>query len=215
MSLLLATLLLLQIGVNNDVAELRAYLGKTYAATIQALNAKNEILLRNTGRLAPAQAAEMRARMQAPAALAKGSAVLTARIDNIGQGFLSFLFDDDFITEQVNFVFCPAQADLPERLIAMQILIDDSRAVRSATALLQNVYQLPPPLPPNTQYQTALPYPVAANLPVTLWNLGTAEAAYQPVRGNRLVTGQLWLTDKGVAMSCSAIPKLSPFNQTR
>ena len=60
MSALLAVLLFVQAGVRNDINELRQYLGRNYPATIQALNEKNQILLRNTERLAPAQAAEIR-----------------------------------------------------------------------------------------------------------------------------------------------------------
>jgi hypothetical protein len=31
---------------------------------------------------------------------------------------------------------------------------------------------------------------------------------YQPVAGERLISGQLWLTDKTVVMQCMNIPKL-------
>src|SRR5207244_1835388 len=109
MSFLLAVLLLAQAGVRNDLFELRQYLGGTYRATVDRLNAKNQILLRNTEPLAPAQAAEMRARMQVPERLPADRPYLSTHVQDIGQGLLSFLFEDDFIVEQVNFVFCPAE----------------------------------------------------------------------------------------------------------
>ena len=207
MTLLITVLLALQAGVRNDLIELRQYLGKTYPATIQALDPKNQILLRNTQTLAPAQAAEMRARMAAPDKLPP-SRTLRAGIDNIGQGLLSFLFEDDFIVEQVNFVFCSARPDGADRVLAVQVLLDDSRALGSTPTLLQKVYQLPAPVPPGAKYQPTLTYPIRANLPLTLWDLGGVEAAYQPVTGQSLVTGQLWLTDKAVFAACNQVPKL-------
>jgi hypothetical protein len=210
MSFLLAVLLLPQVGVRNDVLELRQYLGTTYSGLIRALDAKNHILLRNTERLAPEQAAEMRARMQAPPGLPPARSVVTARIDNIGQGLLSFLFDDDFLTEQVNFVFCPAQAEpaLQERLMAIQVLLDENRTIGSTVDLLQKVYQMPLALPFSAGYEPVLLYPLRPDVPVTIWNLGTIEALYQPVAGQRLVTAQLWLTDTAVVSRCANIPAL-------
>ena len=191
-ALLLAALI--QLGVHNDVAELRQYLGMPYRSVIQSLDSKNQILLRNTERLAPAQAAEMRVRMQAPSGLSKERPILSARIDNIGQGLVTFLFEGDFITEEVRFVFCPAEPDKPERVLAVQVLLDDSRAIQPAVSLLQSIYQLPPPVIPDPAYQLALTYPVRPNLPLTIWNMGTIEAVYQPIPGQQLITGQLWLT---------------------
>ena len=211
MSVLAGLLLLFQLGVRNDLVELRQYLGMTYPLVIQALNAKNDILLRNTQRLAPAQAEQIRQHIQVPDKLPADRPVINARIDNVGQGLLSFLFEDDFLAEQVNFVFCPAEPDnpaRPEHVMTIQALFDDRRAAAPTLALLQNIYQMPPPLLPGTQYQTVLMYPVAPNLPTTIWSFGTLEALYQPVAGNRLVSGQLWLTDKTVVMQCMNIPKL-------
>ena len=65
MTALISLLLFLQIGVRNDLIQLEQYFGMSYQSVIQALNAQNQILLRNTERLAPAQAAEIRQRIQA------------------------------------------------------------------------------------------------------------------------------------------------------
>jgi len=211
MSTLLSLVLVFQVGVRNDVAELRQYLGMTYRSVVQALDAKNGILLRNTERLAPRQAAEMHLRMQVPDRLAAGRPILSTGITNVGQGLLSFLFDGDFLTEQVNFVFCPAEASdppKPERVMTIQVLFDDSRAAAPAIRLLQTVYQMPQPLPPGAEYKPVLTYPLAPNVPATIWSIGTLEAIYQPVLGQPLLTGQLWLTDKTVAMQCMDVPKL-------
>jgi hypothetical protein len=208
MILALLLSLLMQWGTRDDVVELRRYLGVQYRTVIQMLDAKNQILLRNTEGLAPAQAAEMRARMTTPDKLPAGTSVLAAKVDNIGQGLVSFLFEDDFITEQVNFVFCPAQGDKPERVLAIQVLLDDSRAISEAVRTLQTIYQLPPPVVPSPAYNLALMYPVRPNLPLTIWNMGTTEAIYQSIPGQQLITGQFWLTDRTVAADCMAIPKL-------
>ena len=210
MSVLLAVFLFLQFGVRNDINDLRQYLGKSYAATIQLLSAKNQILLRNTEPLAPAQAAQMRAQMQVPDALPANRPIISARVQNVGQGLLSFLFEDDFIVEQVNFVFCPETGNLrpPERVMAIQVLFDDSHTAGSTLGLLQTVYQMPRPIIPPPGYMALLMYPILPNLPATIWDLNGAEAVYQAVPGNRLITGQLWFADKAVVMQCTNIPKL-------
>ena len=92
--------------------------------------------------------------------------------------------------------------------MTIQVLLDESRALAAAPALLQSVYQMPAPLPPGSEYVPALTYPFAPNLPVTVWSIGTLEAFYQPVVGNRLVTGLLWMTDKAVVTQCANPPKL-------
>jgi len=197
----------MQWGTRNDVAELRQYLGRPYGSVIQWLDSKNQILLRNTEKLAPAQAAEMRAHMNAPSTL-PASNVLSTKIDNIGQGLVTFLFEEDFYTEQVNFVFCPPQQDKPDRLLAIQVLFDDSRALGDTVQLLQSIYQLPPPIVPPPNYQLALMYPIVQFLPARIWNMETIETIYQPVPGQRLITGQLWIADRAIAADCINIPKL-------
>ena len=92
--------------------------------------------------------------------------------------------------------------------MTIQVLFDDRRALGPAVTLLQTVYQMPQPLPPGTEYSPVLMYPLAPALPTTIWSAGTFEGVYQPVLGNALVTGQLWLTDKTVVMECANVPKL-------
>jgi hypothetical protein len=67
---------------------------------------------------------------------------------------------------------------------------------------------MPPPLTPGSGYQPVLMYPLPPNVPTTIWSLGNLEALYQPVAGNRLISAQLWLTDKTVVMQCMNLPKL-------
>ena len=215
MTFLISALILFQAGVRNDLIELRSYLGSNYPRLIQFLNSKNQILLHNTETLAPAQAAEMRARMRVPDRLPADRPIVMAKIDNVGQGLASFLFEDDFITEQVNFAFCPpqpatpSQPALPERIMTIQVLLDDSRALGPAVTLLQTVYQFPPPLPPGSNYQPVLNYPIRPALPLTIWNFGNIEAIYQAIPGQPLITGQLWITDKTVRSTCTQIPTLT------
>jgi hypothetical protein len=210
MSLLLGLVLFFQVGVRDDILQLRQYLGKSYATAVQLLNAKNQILLRNTEPLAPAQAAQMRAQMQVPDRLPADRPFIQARVQNVGQGLLTFLFEDDFFVEQVNFVFCPAQTDppKPESVMAIQVALDDSRAAAPTLSLLQTVYQMPRPIIPGPDYEPLLPYPLVPNLPRTVWDLNGVEAVYQAVAGKPLVTGQLWLADRAVVMQCANIPKL-------
>ena len=209
MTILSSLLLLFQLGVRNDLVELRQYLGMTYPMVVQALDAKDDILLRNTQRLAPAQAAQILQRMQTPDTLPADRPVVAARIDNVGQGLLSFLFEDDFLTEQVNFIFCPAESPaMPEHVMTIQVLFDDRHAIAPTVRLLQNIYQMPAPLAPGSDYHPVLMYPVTPNVPTTIWSMGNLEALYQPVVGNRLISAQLWLTDKAVVGQCTNIPKL-------
>jgi hypothetical protein len=211
MSILLSVFLFLQFGVRNDVNELRQYFGKSYATAIQMLNTKNQIVLRNTERFAPAQAAQMRAEMQVPDVLPAGAPIVSARVQNVGRGLVTFLFEDDFIVEQVNFVFCPPQTGASasaERVMAIQVLFDDRTTIGTTAGLLQKVYQMPNPIIPGPDYKPLLKYPVVAGLPATIWDLNTAEAVYQEVKGNRLITGQLWLADKTVVMQCMNLPAL-------
>lgn len=209
MNLLLAALLVFQAGVRNDIAQLRQFLGASYMGVVDLLNTRNQILLNNTQRLAPAQAARMRAQMQVPPTLPTPP-ILSARIQNIGQGLLTFLFEDDFIVEQVNFVFCPPDPEKPkpEQLMALQVLFDDRHALGTTLGLLRVVYQMPAPLVLPPDFKPQLMYPLAANPPATFWDLGAAEGVYQPVAGKALISGQLWLTDKNVVMQCANIPML-------
>ncbi|HEY2383268.1 MAG TPA: hypothetical protein VGK48_18995 [Terriglobia bacterium] len=121
---------------------------------------------------------------------------------------LTFLFEDDFIVERVNFVFCPANAPSLPRVLALQVLFDDSRAVASTLRLFQGVYQMPAPINPPPDFKPQLMYPLIANLPVTFWDLGTVEAVYQPIPGKALIRGQFWLTAKNVVRECGDIPQL-------
>ena len=43
---------------------------------------------------------------------------------------------------------------------------------------------------------------------LSIWDLKTAEAVYQAVPGNRLITGQLLFADRDVVLHCMNIPKL-------
>ena len=203
-------LLLLQAGVLNDVPELRKFLGTDFAGAMQLLAAKNQALIVKS---TPTRAAELRAELAPPAALPVNVNVLPLTLTNTGRGLVAFVFEPDFITEQVNLVFCPVA---PRRVVAVQVLFDDRRALKDTLFLLQRVYQLPAPSKFET-YTPAMKYDLAG---VTYddenrWTKGTAapnvmvfdlgkdaEAIYQPVTGQRLVTGQLWIGDKNAAKTC-------------
>jgi len=136
-------------------------------------------------------------------------------------GIVTTLFEMDFMPEQVNLVFCPAA---PRRVVAVQVLFDERSALRDTLFLLQRIYQMPAPSKFET-YRPAMKYNLAgvtydaesrwmktARAPaVTVFDLGpTAEAVYQPVTGQRLITGQLWVGDKNAAKTCTVPIVTSP-----
>ena len=206
-------LILLQIGPQKDVAELRKFLGADFGGALKLLAPGNDFLLNNVQRNSPAQAAQMRLEMSRPASLPDSQNIVPLVVTNAGRGLVTILFEDDFLTEQVNLVFCPAA---PRRVVALQVLFDDRRALRDTPYLLQRIYQLPAPAKFET-YVPAIKYDLAGvtydaenhwtkdpKAPaVMVFDLGKdAEAVYQPVTGQRLVTGQLWLGDKNAAKTC-------------
>lgn len=214
MKLLLTLLLAFQAGSMSDVNDLRQMLGKNYRTVLDVLNTRNQAILRNTERLAPQQAAQMRARMIEPP-LPADQLKLSLDLNNVGQGLVLYVFEHDFTTDRINLFFCaaqPAEGDLAartERLVAIQVLLDDSVAPSPAVEMFQSVYGLPRPFPLNT-YESFATYPIVAALGGVAWDLGAHEAIYQSVRGNSLVNGQFWITDKGLFRTCSKPPKLVP-----
>jgi hypothetical protein len=203
-----------QAGTLNDVNELRQMLGFNYRSVLNTLNARNQVILRNTQSLAPQQAAQMRSRMTEPA-FPEQQLMLPLNLTNIGQGLALYVFEHDFTVEQINLYFCPAQpaADnqpaRSEQVVAIQVLLDDSLAPEDAVSMFQSVYRLPPPAP-FERYEPAATYPVVKGLPAVAWDLGPHEGIYQSVLGNSRVTGQLWLADKNLITTCAKPPKLTP-----
>jgi hypothetical protein len=214
MKLLLTLLLALQAGTMSDIDLLRQMLGLNFRAVLDVLNARNQVILQNTERLAPQQAAQMRARMAEPP-FPEGDLKLALDLFNIGQGIILYVFEHDFTTERINLFFCaaqPAEGETPARresLVAIQVLLDESLATADAVTLFQTVYRMPAPRPLEG-YTFAAPYPLVQGLPGAAWDLGGHEAVYQTVRGNPLVTGQLWLTHKNFFATCANPPALTP-----
>jgi len=196
----------------NDIAELRKFLGTDFAAALKLLAPTNAFLLGNMQQNSPQQL-QMRAEMALPAALLEKQNVVELKIDNVGRGIVTTLFKEDFVTEQVNLVFCPVA---PRKVVAVQVLFDDHLALRDTLFLLKQIYQMPEPVKFET-YKPAMKYNLAGvtydaesrwakttTAPaVTVYDLGPlAEAIYQPVIGQRLITGQLWVGDKKAAETC-------------
>jgi hypothetical protein len=207
-------LLLLQFGALNDLMDLRKFLGTDFAGAMKLLEPTNTKFIQNLPLSSSAQAARLRAEMAVPASLGATQNVVPLVVTNVGRGLVTTLFEDDFITEQVNLVFCPAA---PRRVVAVQVLFDDRSAIRDTLFLLQRIYQMPKPsvfetYKPEMKYDLAgvtyaedLKWTRAATAPaVTVFDLGeTAEVIYQPVTGQKLVTGQLWVGDKKAAETCT------------
>src|SRR5688572_10219026 len=125
-----------QSGVQNDVAELRKFLGADFATAIKLLAPSNNFLLGNVQGNSPQQAARMRAEMALPATLLEKQSIVPLTVTNAGRGIVTTLFEEDFTTEQVNLVFCPAA---PRRVVAVQVLFDDRSALRDTLFLLQRI----------------------------------------------------------------------------
>jgi hypothetical protein len=206
-------LLLLQIAPGNDVAELRNFLGKDFATAMSQLAPLNNVLLANVEKPSPQQAAQMRQRMANPSALAEKQTIVPLTGTNAGQGLVTFLFEDDFVTEQVLLVFCPRDE---RRVIAVEVLFDDRKALRDTPYLLQKMYKLPEPTK-FEDYKPAMKYDLvgvtydnqgrwtknAGAPPVMVFDLGRdAEAIYQPIYGERLISGLLWIGDKNAMAAC-------------
>ena len=123
---------------------------------------------------------------------------------------MSFLFDDDLFVEQVNIVFCD------DRVSTIQVLFDDTEGFGDTAQLLSRVHGMGPAVPFRS-HAPVLRYPLpgvtcdetgswslgVGVLPVTVWNLGTLEALYQPVAGQSVITGQFWLTRREAAPQCA------------
>jgi hypothetical protein len=213
MKILLAVLL--QLAPLNDVVDLQKFLGKEFPAALALLGPTNSQFIRNVERNSQQQASRMLQEMSISSRLEDGQNVVPLIVTNVGRGIVTTLFDQDFITEQVNLVFCPAA---PRLVVAVQVLFDERSAIRDTVFLLQRVYRMPQPVTFET-YNPAMKYNLAGVTyddemkwtraltapPVTVFDLGeAAEAIYQPVTGQRLVTGQLWVGDKKAAETCPA-----------
>jgi hypothetical protein len=211
MKILLAVLL--QVASLSDLVDLQKFLGKDFAAAMKLLEPMNAKFIQNVERNSLQQAARLRQEMSTPARLADGQDMVRLVVTNAGRGIVTTLFEDDFITEGVNLVFCPAN---PRRVVAVQVLIDERPAFRDTLFLLQRVYRMPQPAKFET-YTPAMRYnligvtygaqlkwtKVPTAPPVIVFDLGEeAEVIYQPVTGNRLVTAQLWVGDKKAAENC-------------
>jgi hypothetical protein len=213
MKILLAVLL--QLAPLNDVVDLQKFLGKEFPAALALLAPTNSQFIRNVEKNSQQQAARLLQEMSMPSHLEDGQNVVPLIVTNVGRGIVTTLFDQDFITEQVNLVFCPAA---PRRVVAVQVLFDERSAIRDTVFLLQRVYRMPLPVKFETHkpamrynlegvtYDGEMKWTRALTAPpVTVFDLGeAAEAIYQPVTGERLVTGQLWVGDKKAAETCPA-----------
>jgi hypothetical protein len=105
-------------------------------------------------------------------------------VTGIGRGLVTDLFEDDFLTDQVNLIFCRQ----PEQVLSVQVLFDDSRALGDTVDLLRKIYGLPAPVPADA-------WLIRADAPrITVWDLGAVEAVQQ--------NGVLWITDKAGVDSC-------------
>ena len=192
----------------DDIGVLRNLLGSDFEQALKLIDERNQLLIRNTEQLAPAQAAELRARTKLPSEVS-GSNTLSLADSNYGLGLVTILFEEDFVVEQINLIFCD------ERVASLQVLFDDNRAFGNTAQLLGSVYGMGPSVPFGS-HTPAVKYPLPGVTytdegewqlgmgasRVVVWDMGPREALYQPVGGRGLITGQFWLTHKELAKAC-------------
>ncbi len=192
----------------DDMGILRNLLGSDFDQALELIDPWNQVLIRNTERLAPVQAAELRARTKLPTEVS-GINSLSLADSNYGLGLVSRLFEEDFIVEQINLIFCD------DRIASLQVLFDDNRTFGNTAQLLGSVYGMGPSVPFGS-HTPSLKYPLPGVTytdegewelgigasPVVVWDMGPREGLYQPVGGGGVISGQFWLTDKELAKTC-------------
>jgi hypothetical protein len=211
LAFILLAILTIQAEVRDDVARLRKFLGADFPMAMQLLAEENDRSIRG---VSPSEAARIREETKPPASLTPGLPVFPLGSKGVGRGLVNSLFEPNFVTRQVNLAFCQTK---PERIIAVQVLFDDRLAVGDTVSVLLNVYQLPKPVPfatwhPAVAYRLqGVQYDPSDNHwtlsadapPVTVWDLGTAEAVYQPVKNHPEIYGQIWIGDRNAAKTCA------------
>jgi hypothetical protein len=198
------------IGAQIDNIEvLRDLLDSDFDTAIEHLGAWNRTLIRELQTRAPDEAVELEARLEPPDTV-PSSMTLALAESNFGRGLVTYLFDEDFSVEQVNLLFCD------EHVGAIQVLFDDVETFGDTAQLLSRVHGMGPAVPfgshapafryplPGVTYDDSGDWSLQVGAsPITVWNMGTLEALYQAVAGQRVITGQFWLTSRELAAQCA------------
>ena len=193
----------------DNVGVLRDLLDSDFDTAVEHLAGWNRTLIRDLQITAPEDAIAFEARMEAPETIPSTN-ILPLAESNFGRGLVTFLFDENLSVEQVNLLFCD------ERVGAIQVLFDDVETFGDTEQLLSCVHGMGPAVPFGS-HAPAFRYPLpgvaydesgdwsleVGGAAVTVWNMGTLEALYQPVAGQRVITGQFWLTSRELASQCA------------
>ena len=193
----------------DNLGVLRDLLDSDFKTAIEHLAGWNRTLIRDLQVRAPEEAIEVAPRLEPPETLPSTNTLALAE-SNFGRGLVTFLFDEDLTVEQVNLLFCD------ERVGAIQVLFDDVETFGDTEQLLSRVHGMGPAVPfgshapafryplPGVAYDESGDWSLEVGAsPVTVWNMGTLEALYQLVTGQRVITGQFWLTSRELASQCS------------
>ncbi len=192
----------------DDMGALRNLLGSDFEEALKLIDEWNQFLIRNTETLAPAQAAELRARTKLPSEVPASNTLALAE-SNYGLGLVTMLFEEDFDVVQINLIFCD------DRVASLQVLFDDNSTFGNTVQLLGSVYGMGPSVPFGS-HTPAVKYPLPGVTytdegewqlgmgasPVVVWDMGPREGLYQPVGSGGVIRGQFWLTHKELAKTC-------------
>lgn len=197
----------------DDMGVMRGLLDSDYERVVEILEGWNQILIRDAETHAPEDAAGLRRKLQLPETLPEIN-TLALGDANYGRGLVAVLFERELSVEQVNLLFCA------DRVGSVQVLFDDSLTSGDTAQLFSRLYGMGPAVPFGS-HRPAFRYPLpgvaydddggwrleVGASPVTIWDMGTREAVYQPVDPRGRVTGQFWLTSREQAPECARAPQ--------
>ncbi len=192
----------------DNIGVLRDLLDSDFGTAMGHLEGCNRALIRELETTAPDEALALEGALEPPENLPSTNTVPLSE-SNFGRGLVTFLFAEDLTVEQVNLLFCE------ESVGAIQALFDDGETFGDTEQLLSRVHGMGPAVPFGS-HSPAFRYPLpgvtynevgewdlnVGASPVTVWNMGTLEGLYQPVVGQRVITGQFWLTSRELAARC-------------
>jgi hypothetical protein len=198
---------------SENTQSIERLFGRSFRDAVQTLQEQNAVYLEKQG-LTKEEIAQQN---RAPGGLVANSNALPLNHQNFGAAIVSSLSNSSVTTEQINLIFC-TQTD---RVMAVQLLLGKTGAKDNSTDLasLQKTFSLTKSESFATHHP-AMKYPLrditytddgqwqntADGAPVSVWDSGTIETVYQPLRDNPVFSGQIWFTNKTFSNECARGP---------